>query len=324
MSVAEGSSGMNKYNFLTYPPNHDDLIDESNRLCHNANVDLQNGGGYEEIVQFQHFLKDKFNLTVYSSRDGSSVYFKSPYTNKKVINLLLDENHYSVIKSLTGAFASAYFCAYCAEPYKQRHLHTKCVFRCERCFKQPPCEYAIEIYCDDCNRSFVNANCFQNHKDNRICLKVRICIHCLIRYKLDKKNPHICGTKYCKICKKLTPIRHECYIPPIEPKEIDEVKTLFIFYDFETTQNTLLHGNTQKFQHLVNLCISQQTCGQCMETEIQDNCMNCGERLKIFNKFDVIDSFMKYLGEIKDRFNNVVVIAHNMQKFDGHWIHVRA
>lgn len=114
MTVADGKSGINKYNFLTYAPNHTELINEALKLSREANVDLSHGGGYDEIVQFQNHLKEEYNLTVYSSRDGSNVYFKSPHANNKVINLLLDGNHYSVIKSLTAAFASAYFCAYCA------------------------------------------------------------------------------------------------------------------------------------------------------------------------------------------------------------------
>lgn len=273
-------NNINEYNKLIYPPNHCDLITEGYRLCLMANVDLNRGGGYDEIVQFQEYLKNEYNLTVYASRDGTTVYFKSPYSNKKVISLLLDNNHYSVIKSLTAAFACSYFCAYCAQPYTQRHLHTKCVFRCNHCFEQPPCEHAIEMHCSECNRTFINPKCFQNHVDKKKCLNVRICAKCLIRHKYDKKNPHVCGIKYCSIFKKMTPIRHECYIPTIEVKEIKEKKLLFVFYDFETTQSTPLHGDIRKIQHNVNFCVTQHVCGLCCHLdEIEQGCGNCGTRM---------------------------------------------
>lgn len=314
-------NNINEYNKLIYPPNHSDLITEGYRLCLMANVDLNRGGGHDEIVQFQEYLKNEYNLTVYASRDGATVYFKSPYSNKKVISLLLDNNHYSVIKSLTAAFACSYFCAYCAQPYTQRHLHTKCVFRCNHCFEQPPCEHAIEMHCSECNRTFINPKCFQNHIDKKICLNVRICTKCLIRHKYDKKNPHVCGIKYCSICKKMTPIRHECYIPTIEVKEIKEKQLLFVFYDFETTQSTPLHGDIGKIQHNVNFCVTQHVCGLCSHLdEIELGCGNCGTRMQIFGEGDIVNSFMHYLGEIEDKFNQIFVIAHNSQKFDGHWV----
>lgn len=50
------ATDINQYNFYTYCRNYDDLIDASKLLCQNANVNLTNGGGIDEIILFQNFL----------------------------------------------------------------------------------------------------------------------------------------------------------------------------------------------------------------------------------------------------------------------------
>lgn len=97
---ANGDIDQNRYNYLTYTGNYDDLIDEAKALAREANVDYQNGCGKDEIIQFEEHLKHEYNLNVYNSRDGKSVYHKSNYENKKHINILLGNEHFCLIKSL--------------------------------------------------------------------------------------------------------------------------------------------------------------------------------------------------------------------------------
>lgn len=54
--------------------------------------------------------------------------------------------------------------------------------------------------------------------------------------------------------------------------------------------------------------------------DIQKPCENCGVREHVFIEDNIIDNFMKYLGMISDQFKRITVIAHNMQKYDGHFL----
>lgn len=111
VGIAHTADDINRYNFLTYKGNYDDLIQEARALCFNTNVDLSQGGGIDEIIAFQQYLGPDYRITIYASRDGKNIYFKACHDYYKyALNILLDENHYSLILSPTAVFAIAYFC----------------------------------------------------------------------------------------------------------------------------------------------------------------------------------------------------------------------
>lgn len=307
---------INQFNFLTYFRNYDDMIDASKILCQNANVDLSNGGGIDEIIQFQNYLGCDYRITVFASRDGKSIYFKSVHTNYKyTINLLLDCEHYSVILKPTAAFATAYFCEHCSICYSARFGHKKCVVKCNSCLRTPPCVKEIEINCKTCSRIFVSPRCYHNHIRSDLCSKLRLCPNCSVGYTVKKNSVHVCGQSYCKACKSIMPTRHDCYMPIKKIKKETKNGPLFVFYDFESYQNALLNQDSNKFEHEVMLCVVQQVCVKCNKIDdIKATCENCGIRE------NVLRDFMQYLGQLDDKFKEVVVIAHNGQKYDLHFI----
>jgi hypothetical protein len=69
---------------------------------------------------------------------------------------------------------------------------------------------------------------------------------------------------YCRICKENPPTPHYCYISSLKKKE-NSNETLYIFYDFETTQNELIENSNGKFRHTPNLCVAFQLCNKCPE-----------------------------------------------------------
>lgn len=145
----------NPFNFFSYIGNRNDLIVAAIQLASEANVDLKLGGGVDEISQFQEHLRDDFNINVFNSRDGRSTIFKSPYTNEKKINLLLENNHFYMLKSVTAVFSSAYYCSFCCTPYNHYTTHKKCPFKCPCCFSTPLCEESKNIIrCGECLRGF--------------------------------------------------------------------------------------------------------------------------------------------------------------------------
>ncbi|KAG8233073.1 hypothetical protein J437_LFUL013073 [Ladona fulva] len=75
-------------------------------LCAKYDVDLTNGGGVEEIKQFQRGLNG-WKITVFTDRKGREVLFEGPDgVENKRIDLIYEDHHFNVIKSLTGVMPS--------------------------------------------------------------------------------------------------------------------------------------------------------------------------------------------------------------------------
>lgn len=317
----------NQFNFFTYSQNYNDLIDAAKLLCDNANTDLKYGGSIDEIIKFQDFLGSEYRITVFSSRDGKNLYFKSIHNDYKfTINLLLDCEHYSVVLKPTAAFATAYFCDHCCVGYTTQYGHKKCSIKCNCCFKTPPCPKDINVTCNDCNRTFVSAKCYHNHlrttpfAKNNVCSTMKLCTKCTKCYTV-KKTEHICGESHCRVCKTTMPIRHDCYMPIKKVKEPMKNGPLFIFYDFECHQNKKFDHDDNKFMHQVMLCVAHQACDNCtFVDDINNCCTKCGKREHVFIGDDVIENFMQYLGRLNDGFKQIIIIAHNGQKYDLHFI----
>lgn len=240
---------------------------------------------------------------------------------------MLDCDHYSAILKPTAAFATAYFCDHCSTCYTTQYGHKKCVIKCNKCLSTPPCVKEIDIKCDTCQRTFVSARCYHNHLETTIrsktnvCSKMRLCEDCSMVYTVEKTKPHVCGQLYCRTCKCIMPTRHECFMPVKKVKKETKNGTLFIFYDFEAYQNKQIPNEVGKFEHEVMLCVAHQACNICnIVDDIMENCSKCGKREHVFIGEQVIENFMKYLGSINEKFRKIVVIAHNGQKYDMHFI----
>lgn len=187
VGIAHSNKDINRYNYLTYSPNYNELIRESRDLCFNACVDLSQGGGVDEIIQFQQYLGAEYRIVVFGSLDGKEIIFKACHDEYKYqINILLDDDHYSLILSPTAVFAVAYFCGHCCIGYTAKLGHKRCRVKCNSCFQSPPCAKISLMKCSLCNREFVNANCFQNHIRNKLCEKYKVCLKCYTVY--SEKN----------------------------------------------------------------------------------------------------------------------------------------
>lgn len=212
VGIPHSTQDINRYNYLTYGGNYNELIQEVRTLCGKANVNLQHGGSIDEIIQFQQHLGPEYRIIMYESRDGKVIIFKACHSYKYSLNILLDECHYSLVLTPIAAFATAYFCGYCCNGYTTKLGHKRCRVRCNKCFQSSPCDNTTFIKCDLCKREFASATCLQNHILHGICEKYKICQNCCMTYAVKKNSEHICGSKYCKIYKEDMPIRHECFI----------------------------------------------------------------------------------------------------------------
>jgi hypothetical protein len=98
------------------------------------------------------------------------------------------------------------------------------------------------------------------------------------RFTTGKK--HECFKPYCKNCDQNKEVGHFCYMKPLNNELPRSDDVLFVFYDFETTQDT-------KFPDKANVQIPMLDCLQfCTACEIQDDidvdCERCGRRRHSF------------------------------------------
>lgn len=321
------------YDRLTHKSNIEMFTQFALKLCEKANVDLSYGGGIEELLKFQQFLSNRYNIVVFKDRKGRSILFKGLKNNSiQKIYLLFEDEHYSLITNIHGAFSLNYFCDYCLSSAKNKLMHKDCPYTCYQCFSKPP-HYEPShkiLFCETCNRMFYGDECFACHIKNKVCNTFRVCDKCLKSYRLKSKHDkHECDERYCSYCRSVKKTGHDCFIPKISintPMQKPDSKfifePLFIFYDFETTQNQLLLGETNKFVHIVNLVVAQQACRLCIDTDENNRsfCRECKTTEHIFIGKSSLGDFMTYLTKIHSNYRKVICIAHNMKAFDGHFI----
>lgn len=267
-------------------------------------------------------------------RNVSKFDFKIGETEIFNLNLLLDNRHFHVIKSLTGCFCSKFFCQWCCKGYNHDIYHRKCDFTCDGCFQRPPCEtlstHTIDsnVYCDNCCRSFVSPLCFSNHVTKmNICLKIRNCPKCL---RFISKKGQTCGESFCNTCKENKALGHFRFIPKYvskaersqtnltkSVKKSKKKKSGYLFYDFESCLIKTSLGD----YHKPNLAVSETVCEDCIDVAgSENNCTTCGERLNIFkvvnNDLDsVVDNFTRFLCRLSEKID-CIVIAHNQSRYD--------
>jgi len=162
----------------------------------------------------------------------------------KRINLLFDEvtQHYHVIANLTVAMAKRYVCEGCNKGCKYGVLHT-CEQTCSDCMLSLPCISAgSRIPCDLCNRHFRSQTCFDNHKrktqgksKKKSARELRkSCGTCgaLITFRM-----HECNKRFCVTCNENKEVGHLCFMHPLVNAAASSEHVLYVFYDFETTQD---------------------------------------------------------------------------------------
>jgi len=94
-------------------------------------------------------------------------------------------------------------------------------------------------------------------------------------------------------------------------------KVLYVFYDFETTQNTKYSDKATL--HVPDLVCVQQFCSQCEDAEDCEECVRCGERKHSFWD-DPVGDMLIYLCKPRPWANKIVAIGHNAKAFDLHFI----
>lgn len=289
-------------------------------ICEYCDIDTTRGCGLTEIKKVQDYLGDAYSIVGYSDRFGKTTLFTGPQgPDKKRLNLYFENDHFDVIQSLTATFACSYYCEMCHFRYNNKVEHKKCPYTCPCCHTQPPCRVDFQnIRCNECLRDFRGDECFRLHKDSGLCARMKRCGKCCASYWIKKK--HLCGQKYCRTCNAVKPVRHLCFMP-VNSRQPNREQFLLIFYDFEAMQGNLRSDNENVFLHEVNLCVAQQACQSYIASDNIENIYSiCGERQHIFYAENPVANFLEYVSKVPHKFKSVVLLAHNMKSYDGHFI----
>jgi len=106
-------------------------------LLNASGVDLMNGGGLNELEQFQNYPSD-YRIIVYDCLSPDRVIFSGNSLWNKKLYLLYDTDSglYNVITILNVTMAKRYICNACDTLYDFTH---KCDKACSVCTATPPC-----------------------------------------------------------------------------------------------------------------------------------------------------------------------------------------
>ena len=264
-------------------------------------------------IQISIIDGDRFNELIYTTSNENF---------DGMIYLLKSNNHFDVIKSMTGFLAKDYFCHNCKKTYAHADKH-RCAGKCIACYSDGKCE-GLRIECPDCFRTFYGKECFDEHKRIRsmkknaktVCDTVQKCQAC--RRTHTEIGTHICGHKECVNCKEMVEFStHKCYMKKVYSKggnclkqptckdsegnpdktavkkcyRCSTRKTKYMVYDFETTQDT--------GEHIVNYVHAWDFNGDEFT-------------------FQTIEEFCKFA--FSTRYENYTFIAHNAKGFDNQFI----
>ncbi|KAJ8019010.1 putative DNA polymerase [Holothuria leucospilota] len=295
--------------------------------------------GIDELKAFQKFLGKKYQIVVFSLDQLNEIIFKGEYQSHQIY-LYYHHNHYDLMTSPSGFFSRSYYCPLHNVFYENRFDH-KCENTCSVCYSgNCKSEKGNEwIHCERCNRNFKNDQCFKNHQLNskggdsmKVCDRMKICPVCEKFYRVRKnKNgtirPHNCNEYYCRVCRALVKDGHQCYIQVYVDKKKrekggkgeeggegrirpNEVPHKYIFFDFETIQESGVH--------VPNLCVVQMVCDTCILDPFESECLVCKEKQVIFRGPNTKRDFCEWL-LAPDR-HNATCVAHNLKGFDGYFI----
>ena len=288
---------------------------EALKLREDAGVSISDHGNMlEDINTFAKHLGVQINV-VDADYFNEIIHTANPEATN-IIYLHKNKNHYDVITSMPAFLSKKYYCHTCKKGYTRRDKH-KCPDKCLACFKTEK-HVGDNMVCKYCNQIFFGQKCYDEHLRDRskggggdvVCEHVRKCLICH-RTVLDLKQ-HVCSYTTCTNCKKYgDPKTHKCYMLPVETKGgactrgktqctgkkkdwclcCKTRTTNYIFYDFETQQDT--------GAHIVNYVNAQDFEGN-------------------EYTFDTINDFCKFV--FNDEHAGYTFIAHNAKSFDAQFI----
>nr|CAD2192199.1 unnamed protein product [Meloidogyne enterolobii] len=195
------------------------------------------------------------------------------------ITIFHSDNHFDGIRNVGGMFGlRVKYCFTCEKKFRKSKEHDiRCKSLCRYCGRigsDRPCIATGDFYkkCDDCGKKYLNEDCFKHHKKSSNCRQTRQCGKCGViwsmkNYKREQTKKHVCGQRWCQICRQFHSMDRGCYIRPLELKKSTHYR--LITFDFEATQNEIIKEITKEERrlHKVNFIAATVTCTKCMEDD---------------------------------------------------------
>lgn len=305
-------------------------------LCKLANADFLKEADEPVFQLFQDtVLKDRYQLVIVegAGKGPSRTIRYRGHPAEKQIFLEFHEGvlngHFNLIKKMSAYLDRNYYCFPCNLGFNRSGSHN-CENFCKFCRQSPRCVGAnLNYTCVDCNRSFLNENCYKRHL-SKICKTLKKCTNCEVEF--NTRHSHECGAFLCRKCGEQTSeTPHYCMIKILNRDKIkkqDELKKTFVSCDIEsflepletTIQGKIVHGR----KHVPMLLKSLTACDSCWDSKAKKknvDCSYCGDTEDTFRGDACVSKFATYVIQLaKETKRQVIVFAHNMRSYDGHFI----
>jgi len=168
-----------------------------------SGVDLYNGGGLEELQQFQDYFSD-YKIVVSDGLSPDRLIFSGNSLSAKKLYLLFysDNGHYNVIPTLRQLWLRG---TYVTRVTLSTTTHSNVTKPAPCVLLHDPCNKDHTKYCSTCNRYFLIEKCFQNHmtlkvKSKLVCQWKKVCRNC--SYLVTGVSKHECNKTFCTSCNK--------------------------------------------------------------------------------------------------------------------------
>jgi hypothetical protein len=116
---------------------------------------------------------------------------------------------------------------------------------------------------------------------------------------------------------------HHFYMQPLNKEVPLGDRVLYVYYDFETTQNTPYMNSDKATVHVTNPVCVNQRCSLCESSDdVTQDYARCGKRRHSWE--DPVGDMLSYLCEPRPWVKQIVAIAHNAKAFDLQFILDRA
>uniref|UniRef100_A0A1I8BZI5 DNA-directed DNA polymerase n=1 Tax=Meloidogyne hapla TaxID=6305 RepID=A0A1I8BZI5_MELHA len=236
-------------------------------------------------------FNNKFIFKVFifgSSGNYKPMYKYGPEIYDTPIIIYYDNKHFDGVQKVGNIFGQPY-CLSCEMVYSKPKAHTtKCRSRCLNCSQigpRFPCKkenfnryfYKIKSLnfnlkyrkCQDCCKTFENADCFLHHLNSGFCRNSKQCEKCGEIWNVYDNNKngrrgHVCFEKYCGKCGDYHDPKRGCFIRPLKPKQQHPYR--LVAFDLETMQHKFSNPAKQQRIHEPNFIAAKIVCPKCITT----------------------------------------------------------
>jgi hypothetical protein len=173
------------------------IEEEKERDLFDTNFGFDEPMSIEILELIQRYFENRYQIIAINSRSGDQL-FVGPDADDKIFLLFTPHGrgHWDLIKEMKSYRNCAYYCIKCNKCYKAPQKHI-CNGGCKLCRHHTLCSPDDSAqHCNECNKTFVNIECFNRHIENKVCKYIKVCSNCEASYTKGSRE-HVCGEYRC-------------------------------------------------------------------------------------------------------------------------------